>query len=288
MERVSSDLWHVESMERQLRQMFEENYELLRAEGSGSLTPEAKEAAFNQVLLYWRKLQHVAERVTETEVQLSLPGQRSPQGREFTIEGVVDIVRDEEQTVMYDIKTHDADYVRANPDSYAQQLNVYAHIWQSLRGQPLDEAAIVATRYPSRVKRALERGDEKYLELCLARWDPLVQISFDQEDVEETIAEFGTVVDAIEDGAFAPRDTATLESRVGQSGRPFASDVCGYCDARYSCASYRQFAERTRTPDAPVWELLRGEVPADDQEEWRTYNLAAAQDLDELAEDFVD
>ena len=30
---------------------------------------------------------------------------------------------------MYDIKTHDADFVNANED-YEDQLNVYTHIWQ--------------------------------------------------------------------------------------------------------------------------------------------------------------
>jgi hypothetical protein len=65
-------------------------------------------------LRYWQKLKHVAEKVTDTEVRLVLPHQQTPQNRRFNIEGVVDILRDEGRTIMYDIKTHDVDYVREN------------------------------------------------------------------------------------------------------------------------------------------------------------------------------
>ena len=59
--------------------------------------------------MYFRKMREVAETVSETEVKLTLPEQVSPHGNKFTIEGVVDIIRENESTTMYDIKTHDAD-----------------------------------------------------------------------------------------------------------------------------------------------------------------------------------
>jgi len=71
------------------------------------------------------------------------------------IEGVVDIVREEGRTTMYDIKTHDLDTIHGNLELYEQQLNVYAHIWRHLRGQELDETAIISTSFPSAVKEAL-------------------------------------------------------------------------------------------------------------------------------------
>src|SRR5690606_38139191 len=89
-----------------IRERFAENFEQLTLESGHTLTAEARETALQQVLLYWRKLREVALSVTDTEVRLSLPNRRSPQGREFTIEGVVDIVRADDQTIMYDIKTH--------------------------------------------------------------------------------------------------------------------------------------------------------------------------------------
>ena len=89
-----------------LRDAFEANFERLREESGRVVTPDVKEAALQQVLLYWRKLRTLAEQVTETEVHLVLPDQRSPEGRQYTLEGVVDIVREHGQTVMYDLKTY--------------------------------------------------------------------------------------------------------------------------------------------------------------------------------------
>jgi len=92
-----------------IRQVFEENFELLAAESGHTISAASKETALQQVLLYWRKLRDVAEHVTDTEVHLTLPGQYTPQGREYAIEGVVDIVREDDRILMYDIKAHDAE-----------------------------------------------------------------------------------------------------------------------------------------------------------------------------------
>ncbi|NTV79743.1 MAG: hypothetical protein HGA25_11585, partial [Clostridiales bacterium] len=51
---------------------------------------------------------------------------------------VVDIVRDDEETWMYDIKTHDPDFIAGNKTFYEKQLNVYSYIYQNLRGNQLD------------------------------------------------------------------------------------------------------------------------------------------------------
>ena len=147
-------------IEQAIQEMFEENYLLLQAESGHSLTQDVKQAALQQVLLYWRKMREVAENITETEVRLCLPEQSTAKGRTFAIEGVVDIIREGDHTVMYDIKTHDADYVLANKDLYEKQLNIYAHIWQNLRQQPLDATAIIATSYPAFVKEALSDPQE--------------------------------------------------------------------------------------------------------------------------------
>lgn len=234
-------------IEEVLRRFLEENYELLRMEDGRSLSPEAREAAWQQVRLYWLKLHEVATRVTETEVKLTLPGQTTPKGRKFAIEGVVDIVREEGRATMYDIKTHDLETIRGNLELYERQLNVYAHIWRHLRGQALDETAIISTSFPRAVKEALSSGIPGHLEAELARWNPVVRIPFSEERLEETIRHFGEIVDAIEDGDFDPAPVAKLQSRLPGMKANFATQVCINCDARYSCDSFRAYnAQQSR------------------------------------------
>jgi len=227
-----------DDIEKLILDFFDENFEALRLEAGHSLAPEVKATALYQVLLYWRRLRDVASRVTDTEVRLNLPEQISPRGRKFGIEGVVDIVREIDRTIMYDIKTHDVDAIRGNLDTYEKQLNVYAYIWQNLRGQPLDETIVISTNYPEVIKEALASEDEARLEYELPRWNPLVEIPYSVESVEETIREFGEVVDAIEDGNFA----APSQSRLPGTKTIFAVNVCRNCDARFSCGSYRSYA----------------------------------------------
>ncbi len=231
-----------DDIEQRLNEFFEENLAALALENGHSLSPEVRETARQQVLMYWRKLRHIAERVTDTEVHLSLPQQRSPKGRTFAIEGVVDIVREDERVVMYDIKTHDAAAIKANIEEYERQLNIYAHIWQNLRGQRLDEAAVICTQLPEMLRQALGVGDEQRIEYELTQWEPVIPIPFETEHVAKTVQEFGEVVDQIEDGCFAPADLTTLQGRLAGTTRTFASEICRRCDARFSCASYRAYA----------------------------------------------
>jgi hypothetical protein len=232
-------------IENELRTLFESNFERLRSEGGHSLAPDVRETAWNQVLLYWRRLSDIALKVTDTEVYLNLPGQKSPEGRTFAIEGIVDIVREHDQTIMYDIKTHDAESVRSGIDLYAEQLNVYAHIWQTLRGEPLDETAVIATRYPDAVQEALVQRDDTLLAEELSKWNPVVDIPFNTDSVESTVEKFGRTIDAIENGDFAPPPPEKLREVVPGTRVPFAVNVCRNCDARYSCEPYRGYARRS-------------------------------------------
>lgn len=67
-----------------------------------------------------------------------------------SIEGVVDIVREDDKVTMYDIKTHDLEFVRSNIDFYEDQLNIYEHILQKLYNQRLDETAIITMLVPEK------------------------------------------------------------------------------------------------------------------------------------------
>lgn len=258
-----------------LRQRFEENFEQLRLESGHTLTSDVKEVAWQQVLLYWRKLRDIAQRITDTEVLLSLPGQSSPQRREYTIEGVVDILRADDQTVMYDIKTHDVDYVRANLELYKQQLNVYAHIWQELRGEDLDAMAVIATDFPRLVREALYNPDPQVLQNALQNWDPVVPIEYDPAHKDLTLFAFGETVDKIENGEFAPPPPERLREEIpgAWTHERFGTRICRQCDARFSCDSYRQYARgMPRIAERPMM-YFTDEQP--EQEIWRTAGLEA-------------
>lgn len=275
-------------IEDRIRAFFEENFETLRLEGDRSLAPEVKEAALQQVLVYWRKLQDIAVKVTDTEVRLNLPQQESPDGRIYGIEGVVDIVREHDQTVMYDIKTHDAQAIRGNLGEYERQLNVYAYIWQNLRGEELDEMAIICTRFPRAMKEALDTGDEKRLEKDLSRWNPVIDIPFNKKHLDQTIEEFGLVVDAIEDGDFAPSPVSKLKAVRPGERAPFAVTVCLNCDARFSCASYRTYALGAGGVTTQRMREYFADVGDDEEREsWLSATLDAAPTVGELEDRIV-
>lgn len=272
-----------------VREAFERNYEELRTDGGRLLSPDGKEMALQHVLLYWRKLREVAESVTDAEVKLSLPGCKSPKGRDFSIEGVVDIVREVGRTVMYDIKTHDERYVRQNKQLYEKQLNVYAYIWQELRGESLDETAVIATVFPEEVAEALAAGDEQRLAEALDGWDPLIPLECDASSVAETVRDFGQVVDLIEDGVFGPRSVEHLNTRQGSTGERFATAVCRNCDARFSCESYRRWALSgvSRSRIERRFRQYFGDLSDREVEAWHAANQAAAAEPEDVRQDFV-
>jgi transcriptional regulator with XRE-family HTH domain len=234
-----------EEMEGQIREKFEQNYELLRLEGGHALTNDVKEAALAQVLYYYRRMRSVADRVTETEVKLTLPDQETPGGRRFTIEGIVDIVSEQGEVWMYDIKTHDPDYIRANKEYYERQLNVYTYIWESLRGNKLDHTAIISTSFPPAMRMAIASKDEERIARELPKWEPLIPIDFDHSKVAETIQDFAKTVDKIENNDFEPPTLEKLQEKLEGTNISFAHRMCGNCDGRFSCESYREYALQT-------------------------------------------
>jgi hypothetical protein len=250
----------------QIDEFFDRNADELAADGTYALSPWIRDVARAQVQLYWRRLREIAERVTRTEERLQLPAQLSPEGRIFGIEGIVDIVREENGgTTMYDIKTHDAAYVRANAEQYEKQLNIYAHIWSALRGERLDSTAVICTALPDDVYTAFKARDDSALTRALARWNPVIPIAHEEARVAATIREFGEVVDRIESHDFEPPRVAQLNERLPGTNAKFAVYVCVNCDARFSCRSYQQYAfgSRTRSESAVAAYLTD---PGDDDE----------------------
>lgn len=257
-----------------IKEYFEENCELMRLDWGHAITEDIKQLALTQVLYYFTKLRDVATRVTDTEVKLTLPDQHTAKGRNFTIEGVVDIVRDGDETWMYDIKTHDIAYIESNKALYGRQLNVYAHIWQELRGQPLDKTAIISTAYPEGLKQAHLLNDQFRIQYELSRWRPLVDLDFEQEKVKDVIDDFAKVVDCIEDKKFHPVSVETLQEKMEGTNTLFATRVCRNCDARYSCASYREYSVGKGKGERGNFKKYFEDFGSDtDKEEWVNANL---------------
>lgn len=271
-------------IEQRIREIFEENYELLRLEGGHALTREAKLDALNQVIYYWCKLKEVARRVTDTEVKLTLPEQKTPKERKFSIEGIVDIVREDNETWMYDIKTHDPEYVRGNLEFYEKQLNVYAHIWQELRKNDLNHTAVIATAYPQALKEAVQAGDLPRIEHHLSEWQPLIEIPFQKEHVAETIEDFARVVDEIEENCFEPAPLEVLQQKIEGTHTLFATRICRNCDARFSCTSFREYALSSGGRSTSHFKKYLQDFGDDiDQEDWINANLDAAPPPETMA-----
>lgn len=263
-----------EEIENRIKDIFEQNYEMLKLEGGHALTPDVTQAALTQVLYYYRKMRSVAERVTDTEVKLTLPDQTTPDGRRFTIEGVVDIVREDDEVWMYDIKTHDPDYIAGNKQYYERQLNVYAHIYENLRGNKLDHTAIISTAFPANMKAAIASGDATRIEQELPKWNPLIEIPFDQSKVQATIQDFAVVVDKIETNCFEPPAVSVLQTKIEGTNTLFATRVCRNCDARYSCEAYREYALQTGTRTQSNFKKYFEDFGNDlEQEEFLTANI---------------
>ena len=241
-----------DSIEDFIERHFEENFQRLRFESGHGLAPEVKQAAKRQVILYWRKLKHIAETITDTEVRLNLPGLKTSKKRKFSIEGIVDIVREQGRTVMYDLKTHEAEYVKQHLNEYEQQLNVYAYIWQILRQQNLNETAVIATRFPETLEAAWQnrqRNPEAF-DQEIERWNPVIEIPFNVAHVQETIDEFALTVDSIEDGKYSPSPIRRLKEKEFRN-QTFATRVCRNCDVRFSCRSYREYVKTSKSRDLP-------------------------------------
>lgn len=267
--------------------VFSQNYEIMRFEQGRALAPDVLAEALKHVQFYWKKSQEIAESVTDTEVRLTLPQVESPADREYTIEGVVDIVRDDDQTIMFDIKTHDADYVRGNIDQYMQQLNIYAYVWQGLRNEKLDKSALICTDYPIAIREAIESGYDARIEKAFEEWEPIVEIKFNRGLVDQTIRSFGEVVDRIEEREFSPPDVDVLKEQITGGKQIFAVHVCRNCDARFSCPPYRAYGRQGRGRAEHDFNQYFIDLDVTSgQDNWRTVNLDASVDAEILREDF--
>jgi len=77
--------------------------------------------------------------------------------------------------------------------------------------------------------------------------------------------------------------------RLGTRNVRFATRVCRHCDARFSCASYRQYAwqaERRGVAESQMRQFCVEHFTDAEQEQWRTAGLDAAPDAGGLRADY--
>lgn len=228
-----------------LHDFFEQNYEFIKAEGGHVITDYTKKMAFQQVQYYFLKNHPLIAKITEAEVKLTLPQQITPNIKTpYTIEGVIDIVQEEGQVWMYDLKSHDLESIKKNLDFYKNQLNIYAYIWKGLRGMDLDNTAVISTAIPRQLNGAIQfdRGEDIARELD--NWNPVVPLGYSEEEVETIIEEFGEVVESIEGNSFSPPSLEKLLDKKPGDKVNFAVRVCRNCDARFSCDAFREYVNK--------------------------------------------
>ena len=220
----------VQEVETRLREMFEESFEFIRAEGGHSITEFIKEEAFRQVLFYFRKNVDLIAKIAQAEVKLTLPEQVTPNDEiRYTIEGVIDIVREGDETWMYDVKTHDRFAVESNKELYRQQLNVYAYIWTKLMGNDLDNTAVISTSLPVGLKNAIKNGNAEHVRHEMEQWEPVIPLGYSEEEIESMIQQFGSTVEEIEHHEFAAPPIERLyekdEGGRGNLREPYLSQL---------------------------------------------------------------
>ncbi|HUW42363.1 MAG TPA: PD-(D/E)XK nuclease family protein [Rectinemataceae bacterium] len=277
--RIEAEALPDDEMEVFIAEAFEDELDRAEEETGVRANAFARREAFRQILLYWRKHKATAESVRETEVRLVLPNRSSPKGRRFNLEGVVDIIATSSGTMMYDLKTHEPEYVRAHPDDYAAQLDVYATIYEELKGRRIDGTGIISTSLPTRLKDAMNAGDSAAIARELSSWEPLIPLPFSRESRDATIADFGRVVDCIEDGDFSPPPPDRLDEAYAGRGRSFGEKVCQNCDVRFSCSSYRTWRlDGKRVKKDNVLEYFRLAENHEEDEEYRYAAEAHSED----------
>lgn len=134
-----------------------------------------------------------------------------------------------------------------------------------MRGQPLDQTAIIATAFPDTVKDALRKKNEVAIQKQMDLWNPLVEMPLRQEKVQDTITEFGTTVDAIESKKFKLPKVEVLKEEVGTTRQKFGTRVCRNCDARFSCTSYRNFVISTNARTGLDFKTYFADFGSDDE-----------------------
>jgi DNA helicase-2/ATP-dependent DNA helicase PcrA len=194
-----------------ISERFEFNFRHLVQREARKIGPEQKQAAFNQIMNYWRQNADAIARVQETEVDVSL------EKDDYILNGAIDLVLgDDNQLEVLDFKAQkrpSADHPMIK--TYYQQLCIYAHI--------LEERKKIR---PSKLHIYWTGEADKN--------DALMSFDYDPKDVAEAAQHFEQVVRAIQAEEFAVLDVPEAK-------------VCNECDFKPYCESIGTLKVTTKT-----------------------------------------
>ena len=182
-----------------IRHLFDRTFHFLRLTQTRPIGDRAKEAAFSQVMNYFRQNQDQMNRIIETEVDVSL------EKDDYILTGKVDLLLGGDGKLeLLDFKTsprpRDTPYLIA---AYERQLCTYAHIVEQRRGRHVDRLLLYWT-------------SEKQRE------DALMVLPYRPDRVQEAGLQFDETVGLIEVGKFSV--VTPPEARI-----------CRECDLRMLC-----------------------------------------------------
>ena len=196
--------------EADVRERFERTFRFLSLSDARPIGGRAKDAAFAQVLHYFRQNQDEMRRIVETEVDVSL------EKDEYILTGKVDLLLGGDGKLeLLDFKT--SPRPKASPEllaAYERQLCTYAHVLEQRRGRRVDRLLLYWTSEP--------RKD-----------DALMTLPYRPERVAEAGRRFDDTVRRIQSGAFAVTT-------------PPEAAICQECDLRALCRAEGIIGEEAR------------------------------------------
>ena len=186
----------------QISDWFHANYTHLSRQERLYLSSGGQQAALDHVLNYAHRERGTWDRLSETEVEVSLVKDR------YLLKGHVDLIRGEADTVeIVDFKSEkkpDIFSEREKVDRYRRQLEVYAHIIEGRTGHKISKLHLYYT------------GEDN--------GNPYITFDKDARSIDQTMAAFDGIVERIENRDFE------ITSRPDRLCRN--CDMKAYCDAK--------------------------------------------------------
>jgi len=184
-----------------IREIFERSFRFLSLSDVRPIGEEAKEAAFEQVMNYFRQNQEEMRRIIQTEVDVSLEKAR------YILVGKVDLLLGSDGKLeLLDFKT--APRPKESPEliaAYERQLCLYAHILEHRHGRRVDRLLLYWTSEPR-------------------KQGALMVLPYEPARIEEAGRHFDETVRRIQACEFAVT-------------KPPEMAICNECDLRMLCGS---------------------------------------------------
>ena len=188
--------------EERISDWFNANYTHLSRQERLYLSPGVQNAALEHVLKYARRERGTWDRLSETEVEVSLVKEA------YLLKGHVDLIRGEGDTLeIVDFKSEkkpDLLSEREKVERYRRQLEVYAHIIEGRTGQRISKMHLYYTG-----------EDDSY---------PYISFDKDARSIDQTMEVFDGIVERIENKDF---EIASRPEKLCRN-----CDLKAYCDAK--------------------------------------------------------